>query len=81
MEQEKLLLASQLRAARALCDMSQEAVAAAAGVSSMTVKRAEGSGNPYPADKAIAAIQAALEAAGVIFLADGNEGPGVRLRK
>ena len=47
----------------------------------MTVKRAEGSGNPYPADKAIAAIQAALEIAGVIFLADGGEGPGVRLRK
>lgn len=29
----------------------------------------------------IDAIQAALEAAGVIFLAAGDEGPGVRLRK
>lgn len=32
-------------------------------------------------DQAIASIQAALEVAGVIFLADGAEGPGVRLRK
>jgi transcriptional regulator with XRE-family HTH domain len=61
--------------------MSQAALAEAAGVSSMTVKRAEGSGSPYPAGKAIAAIRAALEAAGVVFLAENGNGPGVALRK
>ncbi len=47
----------------------------------MTVKRAEGSGSPYPAERAIAAIRAALEAAGVVFLAENGNGPGVALRK
>lgn len=32
-------------------------------------------------DESIAAIRAALEAAGVIFVAENGEGPGVRLRK
>lgn len=81
MEQEKSTLAAQLRAARGLCDMSQAALASAAGVSAMTVKRAEGSGSPYPAAKAVAAIRAALEAAGVEFIAENGGGPGVRLRK
>lgn len=47
----------------------------------MTVKRAEGSGRPYPSEAAIAAIRAALEAAGVEFIAENGGGPGVRLRK
>lgn len=49
----------------------------------MTVKRAAGSAKPYPAQATLAAIRAALEGAGVIFLAEGEdgEGPGVRLRK
>lgn len=81
MEQEKFVLAAQIRAARGLCGMSQAVLAAAAGVSSMTVKRAEGSGSPYPAERAIAAIRAALEAAGVVFLAENGNGPGVALRK
>ncbi|MGR3515382.1 MAG: hypothetical protein ACU0GG_21670 [Paracoccaceae bacterium] len=46
----------------------------------MTVKRAEGSGAPYPAQKAIAAIRDALEKAGVQFIAENGGGPGVRLR-
>lgn len=47
----------------------------------MTVKRAEGVGLPYPSSDTIAAIRAALEAAGVIFVAGNGEGAGVRLRK
>jgi transcriptional regulator with XRE-family HTH domain len=80
LEQEKIT-GAQVRAARGLCGMSQAALAEAAGVSSMTVKRAEGSGSPFPADKAMAAIRSALEAAGVEFLAENGGGPGVRLRK
>jgi len=80
MEQEKISSA-QIRAARGLCGLSQVALAEAAGVSSMTVKRAEGSGSPYPATKAINAIRAALESAGVEFIAENVGGAGVRLRK
>lgn len=71
----------QLRAARALLGMSQPQIAEAAGVSSMTVKRAEGSGKPAASADAVAAIRAALEAAGVVFLPENGNGPGVALRK
>ena len=47
----------------------------------MTVKRAEGSGKPYPAQKAIDAIFAALEAGGVEFIPENGGGVGVRLAK
>ena len=47
----------------------------------MTVKRAEGSGKPAASSEAIAAIRAALESAGVIFLSENGNGPGVALRK
>ncbi|ATX64447.1 XRE family transcriptional regulator [Roseinatronobacter bogoriensis subsp. barguzinensis] len=80
MEQDKNSLA-QLRAARALIGWSQQALADAAGVSSMTVKRAEGSGSPAASADAVAALRAALENAGVVFLAENGGGPGVRLRK
>ena len=71
----------QLRAARALLGKSQPEVAIAAGVSTMTLKRAEGSGQPPASREAIAAIRAALETAGVIFVEENGEGPGVRLKK
>jgi transcriptional regulator with XRE-family HTH domain len=69
----------QLRAARAILGLSQPDVAKAAGVSTMTLKRAEGSGQPPASAEAIAAIRAALETAGVVFLDQDNGGPGVRL--
>ncbi len=72
---------NQIRAARALLGKSQPEVALAAGVSTMTLKRAEGSGQPPASQEAVAAIRAALEAAGVIFVDENGEGPGVRLRK
>ena len=71
----------QLRAARAILGLSQPDVAALAKVSTMTLKRAEGSAKPGASLDAIAAIRAALEAAGVIFVPSNGEGPGVRLRK
>lgn len=72
---------SQLRAARAMVGLSQTDVAEAAKVSSMTVKRAEGSGKPPASADAVAAIRAALEAAGVVFLPENGNGPGVALKK
>lgn len=79
MEQEQISEV-QLRAARGLLGWSQAKLAEAAGVSSMTVKRAEGSGRPYPAPQAVSALRAALEAAGVQFIEQNGGGPGVRLR-
>lgn len=72
---------AQIRAARALAGLSQPQVAVAAGLSAMTVKRAEGSSQPPASADAIAAIRAALEAAGVVFLPENGNGPGVALRK
>jgi hypothetical protein len=54
--------------------------AEAAGVSYMTVRRAEGSAKPPVSADAAAAIQRALERAGVEFIDVGGQ-PGVRLRK
>ena len=73
--------AAQLRAARSLLGLSQPDVALAAHLSTMTVKRAEGAGSPSASRQAVEAIQAALEAAGVEFIAENGGGAGVRLRR
>lgn len=70
----------QLRAARAILGMSQPEVAEAAGVSTMTVKRAEGSGKPAASAEAMTTIRRALEERGVLFIDQNGNGPGVRLR-
>jgi transcriptional regulator with XRE-family HTH domain len=72
---------SQVRAARALVGWSQTEVAAAAGLSIPTVKRAEADGGIRVSEDAMAAIASALKKAGVDFIAENGGGPGVRLRK
>ena len=72
----------QIKAARALAGMSQADLAAASGISLPTIKRLEAQdgeigGRPATVD----AIRAALEAAGVVFLPENGNGPGVALRK
>lgn len=76
-----MTIPAQIRAARALAGLSQPQVAEAAGLSAMTVKRAEGSSQPSASAEAVAAIRAVLEAAGVVFLPENGNGPGVALRK
>jgi transcriptional regulator with XRE-family HTH domain len=76
-----LCTASQLRAGRHLVSLSQADIANATGLSLPTIKRAESDRDVPVSSDAIAAIRAALEAAGVIFVAENGEGPGVRLRK
>ncbi len=49
------------------------------GLATDTIARLERGEALKPAT--VAAIQTALEAAGVIFVAENGEGPGVRLRK
>ncbi len=63
------------RAARALLDMSQGDLATASSVSRRTVSSFEAGGSAIPAT--LAAIQRALEEAGVEFL----EGGGIRRRQ
>ena len=48
----------------------------------VVIKRIEGKSGPAPSyASTITAIQQALEQAGVIFVAENGDGPGVRLRK
>ena len=75
------MLGNQIRAARALLNLSQAEVAALAGVSVPTVKRAEGAGKVSASADALQAIKTALEAAGAVFLPENGNGPGVALRK
>jgi transcriptional regulator with XRE-family HTH domain len=69
----------QLRAARALLGWSQSDLAAKAGLSRPTVKRAETEHDTPVSDEAKAKMKAALEAAGVEFT--NGDAPGVRLHK
>jgi len=71
---------NQLRAARSLIGWSQAKVAEKAGLSVPTVKRAEGQGALIASAGAIDSIRAALEAAGVEFIAENGGGAGVRLK-
>lgn len=72
----------QIKAARALVGMSQADLAKAAGVSVPTIKRLEAQdGDLAGRASTIAAIRAALESAGMVFLEANGNGPGVALRK
>ena len=73
------MTADQARMARAALKLSVRDVAALAKVSPNTVTRVE-SGLPVN-NSTLAAIRTALEAAGVIFVEENGEGPGVRLKK
>ena len=75
----------QIKAARSMLDWSQADLAAKSGVSEPTIKRLEAAkGDEIGGrDQTASAIRGALEAAGVVFLAEGDVsegGPGVRLR-
>jgi len=73
-----LITSSQIRAGRHLANLSQADIAAATGLSLPTIRRAESAREVSVSDDAIAAIRAALEAAGVEFT-NGDQ-QGVRLR-
>lgn len=73
--------AAQLRAARALLGLSQAEIAEAAQLSVPTIKRLESGKGPAVTDEARGRLAVALEGAGVVFVPENGEGPGVRLRK
>ena len=69
---------SQCRAGRALLDWSQQKLADAANVGIGTVRQFE-AGATQPRKAIHAAMQHALESAGIVFT--NGESPGVRIRK
>lgn len=71
---------AQSRAARGLLDWSQTQAGARANLSESTVRDFE-KGRRVPSVNNLSALARALEAAGVIFVDENGEGPGVRLRK
>jgi transcriptional regulator with XRE-family HTH domain len=77
-----MLTGEQIRAARALARIEQTALAVASGVSLPTIKRLETMVGPISANTGTeAALRKAFTEAGVIFIDENGEGPGVRLRK
>ena len=71
---------AQCRAARGLVDWSQAHLAERAKVGLSTVRNFE-SGRSMPIANNLSAIKEALATAGVIFVPENGEGPGVRMRK
>jgi transcriptional regulator with XRE-family HTH domain len=74
------ITAATCRAARGLVNMSQDDLARAARVGPSTVRNYE-AGRSVPVANNLSAILAALEGAGVEFIAENGGGAGVRLRK
>ena len=79
---QKVPTGRQIAAARTLLGLTQSDLALRSAISVPTLKRMEGSdGAASGMTNNVAAVCAALESAGVIFVAENGDGPGVRLRK
>ena len=74
------MTSAQCRAARGLVNWSVRDLAEKAGVHRNTVTNIE-TGRVETTSETVAAIRAALEAAGVVFLNENGNGPGVALRR
>jgi transcriptional regulator with XRE-family HTH domain len=77
-----MLSSGQIRGARAILRLGQAQLAEAAGISLETVKRIESmEGELKIRLDTLTKIKAALEKAGIEFIAENGGGAGVRLRK
>jgi len=77
---DSAIIPSQVRAARGLLGWSQDQLSSMSGVPKRTIVRLElAVGSPQR--RTLAAIRAALEAAGVEFIPENGGGAGVRLRR
>ena len=77
-----MITAEQIRGARAMLRWSAKQLAEQAGLSWPTVQRMESTqGVPSGLSKNLELVQRALEGAGIIFIDEDDEGPGVRLKK
>lgn len=82
MSERDRLTGRQIAAGRVLVGISQAELASSARLSVQTLRRmeaSEGSATGYANN--VIAVRQALESAGVIFVDENGEGPGVRLRK
>nr|WP_314094201.1 transcriptional regulator [uncultured Shinella sp.] len=71
----------QIAAGRALIGLSQADLALASNISVPTLKRMEASeGTATGLANNVAAVRHALESAGILFIDQNGNGPGVRLR-
>lgn len=73
------ITAEQCRAGRALLGWSQDRLATDSKVAKATIANFE-SGKRAPYERTIADLRTALESAGVVFIDQNGNGPGVRLR-
>jgi len=78
-----MILPLQIRAARVLLGLTQAQLASRSGIGLATLKRIESAGTELTGTaQTMSRIQKALETAGVTFIDEqGEQGPGVRLRK
>ena len=77
-----MISGAQIKAARALLNMSSREFAVGAGVSWATLKRFEEvPGIPPSRSGTLERVKTALEQAGIEFLGDPVSSPGVRLRR
>lgn len=77
-----MIVASQIRAARALLRWSARELAERAGVSLNTIQRMEAvEGVPASSARSLDAIQRVFEVAGVEFIPENGGGAGVRLKE
>ena len=75
-----MIISEQIRAARQLIRMTAEELADISGIGVATIRRYElMSGVPSGNARSIEAIKRALESAGVEFVGDPDDRPGVRL--
>lgn len=74
-----MITAHQMKAARALTDMTQDDLAERSGVAPATVRRMESLGTGRSSADNVMAVQRALESAGVQFIPENGGGAGVRL--
>ena len=74
------LTSEQIKMARAALDWSIDVLAEKTDVSSRTIKRIEAQvGTPVATEANLRLIRETLQAAGIEFIGDAGEGPGVRL--
>ena len=71
---------AQCRAARGLLDWSQQQLADASKVGNATIRNFE-AGRSSPRHATLDVLRRAFEKAGVFFVEENGEGPGVRLRE
>ena len=74
------ITAAQVKAARELLGWSQIKLTVASGIDGGAIRRFE-TGKRIPTRSVGMALSRTLKSAGVIFVEENGEGPGVRLRK